>query len=98
GKCNYFNKAWFEFTGKTPEEEEDYGWSSGMHPDDKDRCMALFISSIKKKIPFYIVYQFLHNDGTYHRVADYASPVHDLNGDFSGYIGSFCDLDKKEEI
>ncbi len=98
GKCNYFNKAWFEFTGKTPEEEEDYGWSSGMHPDDKDRCMALYLSSVRKKIPIYLVYRLLHNDGTYHQVADYASPVHDQNGDFSGYIGSLCDLDKKGEI
>lgn len=96
-KCNYFNKAWLKFTGRTLEEECDDGWATGVHPDDLQRCIDLYLSSFEKRSPFYIVYRLRHHDGTYHRIADYGAPIYDLKGEFTGYIGSCYDLDNKEE-
>lgn len=97
-KYNFFNKAWFNFTGRTPEEEKEFGWAADIHPEDREQCMTHYLTSFEKNTPFYIVYRLRHHDGTYHRVADYGSPVFDLNREFAGYIGSFCDLDKKEVL
>lgn len=96
-KCNYFNKAWLTFTGRTLEEECDDGWATGVHPDDLQRCIDLCLSSFEKRSPFYIIYRLRHHDGTYHRIADYGAPIYDLKGEFTGYIGSCYDLDGKEE-
>lgn len=96
-KCNYFNKAWLTFTGRTLEEECDDGWATGVHPDDLQRCIDLYLSSFEKRSPFYIIYRLRHHDGTYHRIADYGAPIYDLKGEFTGYIGSCYDLDGKEE-
>ncbi|MCA1916530.1 PAS domain S-box protein [Methanospirillum hungatei] len=95
-KCNYFNKAWLKFTGRTREEEDGDGWATGVHPDDLERCISIYLSSFDKKIPFYIQYRLRHHDGTYHRIADYGAPLYDLKGVFTGYIGSCYDLDGKE--
>jgi len=96
-KCNYFNKAWLKFTGRTLEEECDDGWATGVHPDDLQRCIDLYLSSFEMRSPFYIIYRLRHHDGTYHRIADYGAPIYDLKGEFTGYIGSCYDLEGKED-
>ena len=38
--CDFFNKPWLDFTGRSMAQELGTGWAEGVHPDDRDRCMA----------------------------------------------------------
>ncbi|HOJ96556.1 MAG TPA: PAS domain S-box protein [Methanospirillum sp.] len=96
-KCNYFNKAWLKFTGRTPEQEQGDGWADGVHPDDRDQCISIYMSSFERREPFSMVYRLRYYDGSYHRIADYGAPIYDLKGEFTGYIGSCYDLDGKKD-
>ena len=43
--CNYFNKQWLDFTGRTNEQEMGHGWTEGIHPDDRERCLETYVTA-----------------------------------------------------
>jgi PAS domain S-box-containing protein len=98
-KCDFFNKNWLEFTGRTIDQEMGDGWVEGVHPDDLDSCIKTYQSAFDAKKPFDMEYRLKHNDGTYHWLVDYGSPFFDENDDFLGYIGSCYDInDEKNHL
>ena len=50
-KCYYFFKTWLDFTGRTFKQEYGNGWAEGVHPDDFDRCLKIYLENFSKKDP-----------------------------------------------
>jgi PAS domain S-box-containing protein len=90
-KFEYVNKAWLDFTGRSMDEEIGSGWTSGIHPEDRDRSISDYFSAFDKQQPFCLNFRLLHKDGTYHQVSDFGSPLYDQEDRFVGYIGSCYD-------
>ncbi len=93
-KCNYFNKAWLEFTGRTIEQEMGDGWAEGVHPDDLKSCFDTYTNAFKKREHFEMEYRLKYRDGTFHWTLDSGSPFFDDQGLFLGYIGSCYDINE----
>ena len=91
-KCNFFNKAWLEFTGRTIEQEMGDGWAEGVFKEDFDACLKTYLDAFAKKQPFQMEYRLKHSDETYHWILDSGSPFFTDDGDFVGYIGSCYDI------
>lgn len=90
--CNFFNKAWLEFRGKTIGEEYGNGWASGVHPNDLERCIAIYESNFSARTEFYMEYRLQRFDGEYRWISDNGVPRFANNGDFEGYIGACMDI------
>jgi PAS domain S-box-containing protein len=91
-KCDFFNKVWLDFTGKTLEEEIGEGWVEGVHPEDRERCFDIYSQSFDKHEPFSMVYRLRRHDGEYRWLQDSGTPRYNLQGDFTGYIGHCLDI------
>ncbi|MDY9922152.1 MAG: sensor domain-containing diguanylate cyclase [Synergistota bacterium] len=95
--CDYFNKTWLNFTGHTMEEEYGFGWAEGVHPDDLDRCVKIFLDNFKLQRPFEMDYRLKRYDGQYRWINDRGVPFYDKNNIFIGFIGSCMDVTDKVE-
>jgi PAS domain S-box-containing protein len=96
-KCDYFNKDWLEFTGRTLEQEIGDGWVEGVHKDDLDRCLKIFLDNFNARTPFEMEYRLRFHDGTYHWLADSGKPFYNSTGEFAGYIGSCYDIQGRRQ-
>ncbi|MEI6275798.1 MAG: PAS domain S-box protein [Prolixibacteraceae bacterium] len=91
-KCDYFNKVWLDFTGRTIEEELGDGWAEGVHPEDLERCFEVYSTSFEKHEPFNMAYRLRRHDGEYCWLQDSGMPRYDLHGNFLGYIGHCLEI------
>ncbi|MGH7603920.1 MAG: PAS domain-containing sensor histidine kinase [Gemmatimonadaceae bacterium] len=96
-KCDYFNKVWLDFTGRTLEQEVGDGWAEGVHPDDLDRCFQIYVTNFDARLPFEMEYRLKRYDGAYRWIFDRGVPYTDDNGEFLGYIGSCVDVTDRRE-
>jgi PAS domain S-box-containing protein len=86
--CTFFNQSWLEFTGRTLEQELGFGWADNIHPDDYDRCLAIYRTAFVARQPFEVEYRLRRADGVYRWVLDRGVPLVTAAGHFTGYLGS----------
>jgi len=95
--CNYFNVTWLKFTGKTMAQEVGNGWVDGVHPEDVERCVKIYLEAFAKQESFEMDYRLKRHDGIYRWINDRGVPFYVGDHQFAGYIGSCMDVTEKVE-
>ncbi len=90
--CSWFNRPWLKFTGRPMAQELGNGWADGIHPDDYDCCLQIYVSHFDARKEFRMQYRLRHRDGEYRWVDDIGIPRYARDGRFLGYIGSCIDI------
>jgi PAS domain S-box-containing protein len=95
--CVWFNRLWLAFTGRRMAQELGNGWAEGVHRDDFDRCLDIYISHFDARKDFRMQYRLRRYDGAYHWIDDTGIPRYARDGTFLGYIGSCIDIHEHRE-
>jgi len=92
GLCNYFNESWLRYTGRTLAQELGNGWTEGVHPEDFECCLSIYVSHFDRREPFSMEYRLRKANGEYGWILDSGNPRYDSGGNFDGYIGYCYDI------
>ncbi|TCD20053.1 PAS domain S-box protein [Pseudomonas sp. IC_126] len=95
--CDWFNKPWQDFSGKTQEQLFGYGWTDDVHPEDFDRCVATYTNAFDARESFTMPYRLRRSDGVYRWFLDNGAPFF-RNGEFAGYFGSCIDITEQRDL
>ncbi|HEX4154120.1 MAG TPA: PAS domain S-box protein [Acidobacteriaceae bacterium] len=90
--CTWFNRPWIDFRGRTLEQEVGNGWAEGVHKEDFDRCLKIYLNNFEKRTPFQMEYRLQRADGEYRWILDHGVPRYADGGLFLGFIGSCVDI------
>lgn len=93
---NYFNKVWFDFTGRTLEQEAGNKWIEGIHPDDYHKFLDTYLTAFDKREQFEIEYRLKNSKDEYVWVLNKGVPLYEGN-EFIGYIGGSIDIHERKK-
>lgn len=94
----WFNKVWLDFTGRSLAQEIGDGWTAGIHPDDRMKCLEIHASAFHTRRPFSTEYRLRFRGGNYHHVLANGVPRFSPEGEFLGFIGSCTDISDRKKI
>lgn len=78
-------------------QEYGNGWAEGVHPEDLDRCFAIYTKNFDEREAFSMEYRLKNRFGEYRWILDIGRPYYDLDQSFLGYIGSCYDITQQKE-
>ncbi|QBE67050.1 response regulator [Pseudoduganella lutea] len=97
GLCTYLSRRWYEYTGRSPEQDLGMGWLENVHPEDITRARTIFLDANASHVPFSFDYRLRGKDGTYRWFIDAGMPRFDEAGQPSGFVGTVVDVDARAQ-
>jgi PAS domain S-box-containing protein len=98
GLGEWFNRPWLSFTARSLDEELGNGWRRGVHPDDRERCLATYEAAFAQREPFEMEYRLRRGDGEYRWLVERGVSRFASDGSFLGYVGSCLDITDRREV
>jgi len=97
GHFDYYNRRWYQFTGRPEGSAGDESWTDVIHPDDQDRCLERWRSATRSGDPYEIEYRLRERTGIYHWFLRRALPVRDPEGRITRWYGTCTNIDAAKE-
>jgi PAS domain S-box-containing protein len=93
GQAEYFNQRWFSFTGQGLEQLRGDGWQQVLHPEDRERTVALWSQATRSGASRYqIEHRMRHHDGSWRWMLTTALPYRDGKGVIHRWFGATTDI------
>jgi PAS domain S-box-containing protein len=93
GDFDYYNRRWYEFTGRPEGVRGDASWTDVVHPDDQKECLDRWHAATRSGDAYEIEYRLRQRTGTYHWFLRRALPVRDASGRITRWFGTCTNID-----
>lgn len=96
GWNDYLNARVREYTGLTTPQLEGWGWSSILHPEDRERCLERWTAALRNGRPYAIEFRLRRHDGAYLWHLGAAMPLR-TGGRIVRWFGTCTDIDDQKK-
>lgn len=97
GLVQYANERLIQMVGLTSQEEVRMDWGRALHPEDRDRVLAVWAHTVETGEAFRSEHRFVHSNGHVIWVLGQASTVLDEDGKVMGIVGTLTDITEDKE-
>ena len=97
GACDFFNRPWLDFAGRTLQQEIGAGWSDRLFSEDRDACLAHLAGALAGRSEFAMDYRLRRHDGAWRWIRGTGGPWFGPDGGFAGLHGACIDITEMRE-
>lgn len=91
----FANARILDYFDRTIDDMLGSGWTDVIHPDDRDRALANYMTAFDSWRPYETEYRVRRRDGEWRWLLVHGVPRFAPGGDFTGYIGSAMDVTER---
>lgn len=95
GWIYWYNERWYEYTGRTAEEMEGWGWQAVHDPDELPKVLIQWQESIDTGQPFEMVFPLKAVDHSFRPFLTRAFPIRDSAGNILRWCGTNTDISEQ---
>ena len=88
--------TWRDFTGRSFDELRGSGWLADLHPEDRERTMAVWLDALRSRNIYETEYRLLRRDGQYRAVSVRGIPVLETDGTVREWVGTCTDITERK--
>jgi len=88
----WYNRRWYEYTGTTFEDMQEWGWNTVHHPNHVDRVVKTWQQAHATGQPWEDTFPLRGGDGTYRWFLSRAVPIRDEAGAVVRWFGTNTDI------
>jgi PAS domain S-box-containing protein len=96
GWGDFFNQRWLDYTGLSAAQLEGWGWATPIHPDDAERLLTMWRSSLISGAPLEAEARMRRFDGVYRWLLFRANALRDESGNIVKWYGNAVDIDGRK--
>ncbi|MRW82735.1 response regulator [Pseudoduganella sp. FT26W] len=98
GETTYLSQRWYDYTGRTPEQDLGHGWLDNVHPDDLARVTESFAAACAAGLPYSADFRLRRHDGSYRWCIDAGMPRIGDDGKPAGFVGTVIEIHARKEL
>jgi PAS domain S-box-containing protein len=92
GSVSYYNQRWYDFTGGTFAELQNWGWEHFIHPDDLAQTVRRWQHSLATGEPFEHEHRWRDRQGHYRWFLARSEALRDSSGAITLWVGANTDI------
>ncbi|WP_208023343.1 ATP-binding protein [Duganella alba] len=98
GETTYLSQRWYDYTGRTPEQDLGHGWLDNVHADDLARVTGTFGAALAAGTPYSADFRLRRHDGSYRWCIDAGMPRMGDDGRPAGFVGTVIEIHARKEL
>ncbi len=97
GHFTYYNRRWFDYTGRPQTTVDDGIWDEVIHPDDRKASLEHWDAAIRSGEPYESEHRLAGEGGTYRWYLARAVPVRNGEREITRWLGTCTDIDGRRQ-